>query len=168
MSAKSTVRSRIAALVSGLALAAGSGAVLAQPMHGHGHGPGGGDPIARVIAQYKSQLALNTSQQQMWDNAVAVTQQARQNGRALMQPLHDAMRAELAKPDPDLAAIAAMADDAQVRGQALRKQVRDEWLKLYATFTPEQKAVVRDALVTRMQRHDQMRQRFQQRFGSQG
>jgi hypothetical protein len=104
----------------------------------------------------------------MWDSAVAATRQARDAGRAEMQRVHDAMQAELAKAEPDLAAMAVIADSAHAQGQALRKQVRDQWLALYATFSPAQKAVVRDALVQRMQRHEQMRERMRQRFGGQG
>ncbi len=164
-------RARIVGLASGLAFALGSAAVFAQPGPGFGHrGPhgAGGEPIAQIIEQYKSQLALNTSQQQMWDSAVAATRQARDAHRAEMQRVHDAMQAELAKTEPDLAAMAVIADNAHAQGQALRKQVRDQWLALYATFSPAQKAVVRDALVQRMQRHEQMRERMRQRFGGQG
>ena len=60
-----------------------------------------------------------------------------------MQKVHDALTAELAKPEPDLAAVAAIADGVQASNQTLRQSVRDQWLQLYATFTPEQKAVVR-------------------------
>ncbi len=166
-------RARAAAIASGLALARGSAAILAQPGPGAGPGfgagagpigPRGGDPVGRVIEQYKTQLALNTSQQQMMDNAVAVAQQARQGARAQMQQVHAAMQAELAKAAPDLAAVAAVADSAQANASTLRKQARDAWLTLYATFTPEQKAVVRDALLARMQRAQQMQQQFQQRL----
>lgn len=164
---------RAAVLASAFALAVGSSAAFAQPGPGFGHGRGPGPGfgpgahIEGVLAQVKTQLALNSSQQQMWDNAVAFTKQARQSGFALMQPVRAAMQAELAKPEPDLAAVAALADDAQAKGQALRKQVRDEWLKVYATFTPQQKAVVRDALAARVQRHEQMAERFRQRAGGQ-
>ena len=182
MSAKPFVRTRAAALASALAFALGSAAVLAQPGPGAGFGPGpgagygyghgagpmghrGGGDVAQVIQHLKDKLALNTSQQQMWDSAAAASRQARQDGRALMQTVHDAMAAELAKAEPDLARMAAIADDAQAKGQALRKQVRSEWLRLYDTFTPQQKGVVRDALLARMERHERMRERFQQRLG---
>lgn len=156
-------RARIVGLASGLAFALGAAAAYAQPGPGFGHhGPrgAGGEPLARIIEQYKTQLALDTSQQQMWDNAIAATKQAREAGRAEMQKVHAAMQAELVKTEPDLAAMAAIADKAHEQGQGLRKQVRDQWLALYATFSPAQKAVVRDALAQRMQRHEQMRQRF--------
>ncbi len=71
----------------------------------------------------------------------------------------------LAGLESDLAAVAAVADDAQSKGQALRGQVRDEWLKVYATFTPAQKLVVRDALAKRMERFETFRSKMKERFG---
>ena len=44
--------------------------------------------------------------------------------------------------------------------QALQKQVRDNWLAIYATFTPDQKAVVKNAIGQRIARMEQMRQKF--------
>ena len=138
----------------------------AQP-HGHHHGPHGAQ-IGQVIAQAKDQLALDTSQQLQWDNAVASTNAARQSGRTARESVHAAMRAELAKPEPDLAALAATADGAQDNGRALRRQVRGEWLKLYATFSPAQKLVVRDQLVKRMERMERFGARMKEHFGNRG
>jgi Spy/CpxP family protein refolding chaperone len=117
------------------------------------------------IAALKGQLNLNTSQQTMWDSAVAQTKAARGTGRANMQKIHDAMSAELAKAEPDLAAVAATADDVQASNGASRKQVRNMWLAMYATFTPDQKAIVRDALKQRMARMETVRQKMLQRQG---
>ena len=117
-------------------LALGSHAALAQP-GGMGHGPGrGGIEIEHVLASLKAQLNLNTSQQVMWDNAVASSKAARATFRASMEQVHGALNAELAKAEPDFAAVATAADAAQANSQTLRKQVRDEWLRLYATFSP--------------------------------
>jgi Spy/CpxP family protein refolding chaperone len=159
---------RVAARAAAAALAlAFAGAVFAQPHGGPGwhRGPaGGGDMFEQAIAHAKANLNLNTSQQQMFDATVAQAKAARQQGRALMQKVHDALAAELAKAEPDFAAVAAVADDARAQGQALRQQVRTRWLNLYATFSPEQKAVVRDMLQQRLARIDAFRQKMQQRF----
>ena len=62
-------------------LAVGVQGALAQPGgHGPGHGPGG-LAIEHVLASLKDKLSLNTSQQVMWDNAVASTKAARTTGR---------------------------------------------------------------------------------------
>ncbi len=76
----------VAAAVSA-ALTLGAVAALAQPMawphgpgpHGHGpHGPGAPDQmIGQLIESSKAQLNLNTSQQVMFDAAVASTKSAR-------------------------------------------------------------------------------------------
>jgi Spy/CpxP family protein refolding chaperone len=153
-------------------LALGSQAALAQPGghggHGGHHGRGGFE-IERVLAQVKSQLNLNTQQQAMWDAAAAHGKAARQNARAAMESVHATLTAELAKAEPDFAAVAATADAAQANAQAARKQVRDEWLSLYATFSPAQKAVVRDVVKARVDRmeafREKMKERFQQRQG---
>ena len=153
-------------------LAVGSHAAFAQPGGGPGH-PGphgrGGFELEHVLGQLKTQLNLNTQQQATWDAAVAHSKTARQNARAAMESVHAALTAELAKPEPNFAAVAATADAAQANAQAARKQVRDEWLALYATFSPAQKAVVRDAVKTRVDRMDafreKMKEKFQQRQG---
>jgi Spy/CpxP family protein refolding chaperone len=170
-------RSRHAALASALFLAFGASAYAHGPgfgPHGGGHGFGahGGGPhgahLEQIIAQVKDKLALDTSQQVLFDHALAATRSARETGRAEFQRVHDAMKAELAKPEPNLAAVAAIADEAQLKGQNLRRQVRDEWLKLYATFSPTQKQVVRDLLVQRMERFEHFGARMRERFGGQG
>lgn len=150
-----------------LALTCGSTA-FAFPMGGPG-GPGGpglfGEHMIMLLDEAKTRLQLDTSQQQLWDGALAQTSAARESGRALHQKVKDAVRAELAKPEPDLAALAAITDDAQTQGQALRRQVRDQWLKLYATFNSQQKGIVRDLLQQKMARMEQFRHRMREHFG---
>lgn len=168
---------RRAAAAAAAALALGfGGAGLAQPMGGPmggpggpmGYGPGGhgfgGGHLGLVLEEAKSRLALDTSQQLLWDNAVAQSKAARESVRALHQKMREAMRAELTKTEPDLAAIATMADDIHAQGDALRRQVRDPWLKLYTTFNAQQKAVVREMLQKRMERAEQFRQRMREHF----
>ena len=138
-----------------------SGAAFAQPHHGH-HGPADGD-VVMGIGALKDQLSLNTSQQGMWDNAVAAGKAARDSARANMQKVHDALAAELAKPEPDLATVSAAADDARNANVALHKQARNAWLNVYGTFSPEQKAVVKAALQKRLTRMEQFKEKMQQR-----
>jgi Spy/CpxP family protein refolding chaperone len=156
---KQSFAARLAALAA-VAVIGASGSALAQPFHGH-HGGGAGGDVAMAIAALKGQLNLNTSQQQMWDNAAAATKAAHQQGRANFQQLHDALAAELAKAEPDLAAVAAVGDNVRAQNMALQKQVRDGWLALYATFSPDQKAIVRDSIRARMARMEQFRQQRQ-------
>lgn len=155
--------SRLAA-VAAAALIGVAGVASAQPHHGHG-GPGGGD-FVMAIAALKGQLNLNTSQQAMWDNAVAAGKAARDSARTSHQQMHDALTAELAKAEPDLAAVATAADAARDAAAAQHRQVRAAWLNLYSTFTPDQKTVVKNALQQKLARMDQFREKMQQRRGS--
>jgi Spy/CpxP family protein refolding chaperone len=154
------------ALVATAALIGLTGAAFSQPFH-HGHRGGGSDAVMSIVA-LKGQLNLNTSQQSMWDNAVAAGKAARQTARANMQKVHDTLSAELAKPEPDLAAVAAASDVARNANATLHGQVRDAWLNVYSTFTPDQKTVVKNALSQRMARMEQFRQKMLQRHSQGG
>ena len=155
-------------LMAAALLAFGAHTALAGPGGGPGHGPGSGLALDGVLAQVKSQLNLNTSQLAMWDSAAAAATNARGTGRANMDKVQEALAAELARAEPDLAAVATIADAAQASNQALRRQVRDQWLALYATFTPAQKAVVRDAIKARVERMQSMREKVRERMQSRG
>jgi protein CpxP len=126
--------------------------------------PGHGmhDPIS-VLQRIQEKLNLNTSQQQQWDAAVAQSKTVHEAMRANFQQLKAATQAELAKTDPDLAALASLSDQVQQQNIAQRKQARAAWLALYGTFSAEQKATVRDAINARMARMDAFRQRMQDR-----
>ena len=156
--------SRVAA-VAAAALIGFSGVAAAEPHHGrHGHHGASGD-FVMAIAALKSQLNLNTSQQVMWDNAVAAGKAARDHVRADREKMRDTLRAELAKPEPDLAAVAAAADTARDANSAVHRQVRSAWLNLYGTFTLEQKTIVRSALQQKLARMDQFREKMRERHG---
>jgi len=133
---------------------------LSQMPMAHGHG----DPLA-VIESLKASLNLNTSQQQQWDSAVAASQSARQTAHANFAQLKAATQAELAKAEPDLAALAAQADAVQDQNSAARKAARSAWLALYATFTSDQKTVVRNAIQARMAKMEAFRAQMKQRLG---
>ena len=161
--------SRVAAIAAA-ALIGISGIAAAQPQPRH-HGPhghhGGGDFIS-AIAGLKSELNLNTSQQAMWDNAVAASKAARQDARANLQKVQDALKAELAKPEPDLAAVSAVADSVRDSNASAHKQVRAAWLNVYGTFTPDQKAVVKTAFQQRLTRMEQFREKMRERHSQGG
>jgi Spy/CpxP family protein refolding chaperone len=161
---------RHAALASVLVAAFASVAAADPGPRGPMHGAYGGHPasVEQAIAHVKDKLALNAAQQAMFDAAVTSTKAGRLAGRGEMLRLREAMKDELAKPEPDLAALARLADDAQAKGQAERRKVRDEWLNLYGTFTSVQKQVVRDHLAQRMARFEAHRERMKERFGDKG
>jgi hypothetical protein len=123
------------------------------------HGPR--DPIG-MIAGLKDQLNLNTSQQQQWDGVVAQGTAARQAAKAGMAQLKAATQAELANTTPDLASLAAQADAIHQQNAAAFKSVRDAWLALYATFSPDQVALVRAAITARLAQMQQWRAKWRQ------
>lgn len=131
---------------------------------GPGRAGGAGDAfVGQALATLKPQLNLDTSQQQRFDQLIAQAKSAREAGRANHERARAALRAQLAKAEPDLAAAASVADEVQAANLAARRKVRDDWLQLYATFTPEQKAVVREFLSQRVNRAEGFRQRMKGR-----
>jgi protein CpxP len=121
------------------------------------------DPLA-VLQRIQAKLNLNTSQQQQWDAAVAQSKAAHEAIRANFQQLKAATQAELAKTDPDLAALATLSDQLQQQNIAQRQQARAAWLALYGTFSADQKTTVKDAINARMARMDAFRQRMLDRL----
>ena len=101
----------------------------------------------------------------MWDNVVAQSKAAHEAARTNRQQIKAALTAELAKPEPDLGAIAAVADNVEQQNRTTRVAVRQQWLQLYATFSPEQKGVVKTMLQNRLAHMEafgaKMRERFQ-------
>lgn len=176
------------AATTALALALGSTVALAQPagpmmgggfggpgMHG-AHGMQGGGiegMLPRVLEQAKPSLNLTQQQLTDWGAAVAAGKAAREAARASHQQVKDALKGELAKPNPpDLAAVAAIGDTVRQQNQDALKKVRTKWLELYSTFTLDQKAIVRDLLQKKLAgaeaMHDRMVERMHQRWGATG
>lgn len=140
--------------------------VSAQPM-----GPGAGDPgemIARMLHGAKAKLNLDSSQQIAWDNAVSASKAAHQAIRTNRQKVHDALQAELAKPQPDLAAVAALADDVAQQNRAQHITARNQWLTLYSMLSPDQKTMVRDGIAARIARFEAFRERMRSRMQGPG
>lgn len=163
----SRVRQLAIAAAAATTLAIAAAPVAADSGHGMRHGaPGAGfdQMVPHLLANAKESLNLNTSQQLMWDNAVAATRAARETGRANRGQVKAALEAQVAKAEPDLAALAAKADAVEEQNRTLRHQVRAQWLALYATFTPEQKAVVRTLLQERLATAESFRERMREKF----
>jgi protein CpxP len=142
-----------------LVIAAGLiGVALQAWAQAPGHGMH--DPLA-MLQRIQAKLNLNTSQQQQFAAAVAQSTAAHQAIRANFQQLKTATQAELAKAAPDLAALATLSDQVQQQNIATRQQARAAWLALYATFSGDQKATVRDAINARIARMAAFRQHMQ-------
>lgn len=147
-----------------LALAAGLTALTAMAQPGH-HGMHEGSPLAHAILSLKAQLNLTASQQAQLDATIAAGKAARDAARQSRQTVTQLAKDELAKPTPDLAKIATAQNQAMDAAIAARRGVQSQLLQLYATFTPAQVAVVKDALAHRMDRMESMRDKMRQHFG---
>lgn len=111
-----------AAIVFGLGVAASGGAAAGGPMRGAAGGPVGGPPgapggmIEHVLASMKDRLALDSSQQVMFDRIRAQTVAAHDQASAMRADVRAKVDAELAKAEPDLAAVSAFFDNAEEQG----------------------------------------------------
>ena len=143
-----------------LIFAAGFGGIALQAWaQGPGHGMH--DPIA-VLQRIQAKLNLNTSQQQQWDAAVAQSKTVHGAIRANFQQLRAATQAELAKADPDLAALASLSDQVQQQNIAPRKQARALGSRFMAPFPPSRRRRAR-RYQREMARMDAFRQRMHDR-----
>ncbi len=135
-------------------LAAGLGVNLSYAAAGQagaaGHFRAGGSPFAG-LEKIHAKLQLTAAQEAAWQEAVSLG--ASIDGQ--VQSLHQQARAnastELAKAQPDLAALAQQSDATHQQLATLHKQVRDKWLAVYATLSADQKSQVADFLRQRLQ-----------------
>jgi periplasmic protein CpxP/Spy len=126
----------------------------------HHHGSAMGDPLG-VLLRLKGDLNLNTSQQQQWDDALALSKAAHQTIRSNVAQLVAATQTQAATTAPDLRALTAQSDALQAQNLAARQQARAAWLALYDTFSAEQKAVVANALSARLSRMQAWKERIE-------
>lgn len=131
------------------ALLVGLAGVASANMDGPGRG---GDRMMAGMEQVHAKLKLTPDQEAAWKQAQEKSRATMKDRRDAHQKVHEAMKQELAKAEPDFAAVAKVADQTQEANLKSRREGRDQWLKLYATFTPEQKIIARDFMRERMAR----------------
>lgn len=108
-----------------------------------------------ALERLKQELKLTAAQQQAWQ-AIAAKQRALwQQRREGWKEVRHALEAQLAVPEPDLAQVAAVRERVREREHAAREQIEHRRLELYASFSPEQKGVMRDFLKTRLAQAEQ-------------
>jgi periplasmic protein CpxP/Spy len=103
-----------------------------------------------------AKLKLTPEQKTQWDTMVQKTKTQHEAMKKAHHEMHEAMKAELAKPEPDLAALATKADAMHDQLRAAHRELRDGWLKLYATMNAEQKGVVKQAILRHMRKMHHM------------
>jgi uncharacterized membrane protein len=117
-------------------------------------------PMGHHAERMAEKLKLTPDQRAQWDAMVQKSKAQHEAMRKQHREMHEAMKAELAKPEPDLAALAATGDAARASGMAAHKELRDGWLKLYATMNPEQKGMVKKAIIWHMKKMRHMHHRM--------
>lgn len=144
------------------ALVFGGGALQAAA---NSHRPDGAHPMGR-LEKIHDQLRLNAEQEALWKQAEEKTRETMKQMRDAREKMHQAMKQELEKGEPDFAAIARITDETRDSNLRARREARDLWLKLYAGLSPEQKIVARDFMRDRLAMADRLRAKCQSRRGA--
>ncbi len=138
-----------------VAIGLGGGALVTAEVVGNNDA--GLGVIAPVSAEVYQKLHLNLNQQAMWQQIQFAAEDNRQLLRARLSQVREVLDEELGKPEPDLEVVVAQAQPAVDSLIAAMRANRDRRLALYASMSPEQKAVVRDDIKERLARFDRLR-----------
>ena len=136
----------------GLGMTSIESAVAAMPRHHDGE--------LFSMEKIHNKLHLTPEQEKTWQS---LEQQRKEMFKASWEQrkaLRARIKSELDRGEPDLAALAAETDRSMDEQIHKRRQLRDQWLKLYAQLSPEQKAIVKDAIKARMDKSERMREKF--------
>ncbi len=132
------MRAAFVALVAGLSWFAPAAVQASMPSFGFG--------------DLEQQLRLDPEQKAQFDSAVAASQRAFLSVALVALQMKDRIGRELAKPRPDLDALARAQNDAIEQMRPLFKEAHVEWARLYAMLDASQvtvaKAYVEDKLET--------------------
>ena len=88
-------------------------------------------------------LHLTPQQKAQYDVAVAATKRMLMTAAILALQVKQRLQQEFARPRPDLGALADLREAIVEQTKPLRREARDEWLKLYAMLDDEQVAVLK-------------------------
>lgn len=116
--------------------------------------------MGRHADRIAEKLKLTPDQRVQFDAMIEKSKAQRESMKKTHEDMHAAMKAEFAKPEPDLAALAAKGDEVHGQMAAAHREIRDGWLKLYATMSPEQKGMVKVMLMHHMKMMHHMRERM--------
>jgi Spy/CpxP family protein refolding chaperone len=100
------------------------------------------DRILATLESMKGELNLTPAQKLQFEYCVAQTRTLRTTAQGAAAVIKQTLDAELAKPQPDLALVAAVIDQQQAIMIAARHAARADWLQLYAMLSPDQQSVV--------------------------
>jgi len=98
-------------------------------------------PIVR-LQHFGDSLNLNGDQRQAYEQFLRTLRQRGRSARESNQPLIENLWGEIAKPTPDTAAIAKLADQINGNRTALQREVSTALDAFIKTLTPEQRALL--------------------------
>lgn len=129
---------------------------MEEGAHGarHGHSGHGYSAMGIISPDIHDKLQLNPAQEQTWQEIEARAKVLRTQTRDERLKFKEAFRAELAKPELDLAKLSTLKESMQVSGQQARKDIEAQQLNFYASLSAQQKSVVKAALLERMEHKD--------------
>jgi protein CpxP len=113
---------------------------------------GGGSETLPSIERMHEQLRLTPAQEREWQDIAQQAKALHERRRVRWEEIRKVYEDELAKPTPDLARITALTDEAHEQHSRAVRALEARRLALYATFSAEQKMVVRDTLKARLER----------------
>lgn len=108
-----------------------------------------------ALERLKQALKLTTGQQKAWQTITTEQRNLWRQRRAGWKEVRQALETQLATAEPDLAQVAAVRDRVREHELDARREIEHLRLQLYASFSPQQKGVMRDFLKSRLARAEQ-------------
>jgi Spy/CpxP family protein refolding chaperone len=104
------------------------------------HPPPAASGFDERFSRMAAQLDLRSEQQAAFTRYQAAMRARRAAMRQKIRPLIDAVRQEIARPQPDVAHIQLLLDDATAAHRAFQRQAIADTLAFVATLSPAQRA----------------------------
>jgi hypothetical protein len=110
-----------------------------------------------ALVRLGQQLQLAPAQQPQWQAALDAAARARAVAQTGVQALASEAESELKKPDADLDRLSQLQQRTEGDVQAARAEARQAFLAFYAQATPPQQTAIRQFLLERVQRLQDLR-----------
>lgn len=107
-------------------------------------------PPLPQLEQLEESLKLTPEQKIQYDLAVAATKRMVMGTALIGLEMKERLTQEFAKPRPDLGALADLRESLVAQTKPLRREARDEWLKLYEMLDQDQVATLKSFLENKM------------------
>jgi hypothetical protein len=96
------------------------------------------------------QLRLTPEQKEQYEMAVGATKRLMLGLTLAALQAKERLATELAKPRPDFGSLEGLQEEILGQSRTLRREARDEWVKLYGMLDEQQVAELRDFLQRRI------------------